>query len=217
MSTSFGVARDRLGALVVDLVVAGGLVDAHGLANEAHGDRVAAGRDRYERIGRNDPVADVLESVRSAHADRRQRLLCEAIDRSRVRRPVRAHVRDLGHPLREPGMKLLPGPEAAAGERIALDVLDPALDLALGLRPVGLTHPRREAPVACEVLEDGMPEHAARLAAECHRARVVVEALERHAAEVTEGLLVTAQQRGEPLIAGRLHEQAPRVAEREHE
>lgn len=54
-----------------------------------------------------------------------------------------------------------------------------------------------------------MPEHAACLPAECHRARIVVQALERHATEMTEGLLVTVEQRGEPLIAERLHEQAP--------
>jgi transposase len=38
--------------------------------------------------------------------------------------------------------------EAAARHEVALDVLHPGLDLALGLRPVRLAQPRREAPVA---------------------------------------------------------------------
>ena len=70
-----------------------------------------------------------------------------------------ARVGDLGAPALEPVIQFLPRGEAPACQRVALDVLHPALDLALGARPVRLTGPRRETVVAGKILEQGMPQY----------------------------------------------------------
>ena len=99
----------------------------------------------------------------------------------------------------------------------ALQVADEALDLALGLGPIGPAQPRQEARVPCIVKEarmDAMHVPAVGIALLHHSLDVVVEHLARNPAKGGEGVLVAADQRPEPLIVAELDvgRPAPKVA-----
>src|SRR5260370_12930512 len=128
-----------------------------------------------------------------------------------------AQVGDLGAPALEPAVEFLPRGEAPTRQRIALDVLHPALDLALGARPVRLAGPRGEAVVTGKVLEQRMPQYLVLAAPQHQRARIVVQAAERHAATVSKRALVAGEQSGQPFVAIPPGQQTPRIAQREHE
>ena len=111
----------------------------------------------------------------------------------------------VGHrqaPLEKPRIERLEVREAPADERIALDVLDPALDLALGLRPVVAAESELGAVEVHPVLERRVPGHAARglVLDENDRARIVVEQPPGPAPEVLEGPLVPVEQRSKPSL-----------------
>ena len=208
--------RDRLRA-GEDLVVGRGLLDAHGPAHIADRHGVAAGGDRHQGVGRHDARLHARVAVRGPLAEGRQPLRREAIERPRVRRPVDPGVGHGAAPRLEPGVDLFPRREAPPGQGVALDVLHPALDLPLGLRPIGLAGARREAVVAREVLEDRVPADGARRPAEDLCPRIVIQTREGHAAEVAKGPLVAVEEHREPLVRIAIRETAARVAEGEHE
>src|SRR5438132_9170192 len=93
-------------------------------------------------------------------------------------------IRDRAAPFLQPGVERVPRSEPSTGERVALDVLHPALHLALRPGPIGLTRPRGIPIVAREVLDHRMPPDLAFPAAEDQRTRIVVQTGERHAPEV---------------------------------
>lgn len=107
--------------------------------------------------------------------------------------------------------------EHAARHEVALHVLHSRLDLALGLRPIGAAQPRFEPPMLGEGVEGGVPHRVTVLGAEHDGAHAVVQQLGAAPAEVRERVLVSSQERGEPLMLEAFHVGAPRVAERHHE
>jgi hypothetical protein len=70
---------------------------------------------------------------------------------------------------------------------------------------------------ASPVFEHGMPEHAPGFRPQHLGAGVVVEAFQRHAAEVPEGSLVGGQSDVQPLVGVGLHPEPARVAQGEDE
>ena len=107
--------------------------------------------------------------------------------------------------------------EAPARQRIAFYVLHAALDLAFGARPIRLAGARGEAVVAGEVLEQRMPQHLVLAAAQHQGARIIVQAVQGHAAEKAKCALVAVEQGRQPLVAISAREQPARIAQREHE
>lgn len=80
----------------------------------------------------------------------------------------------------------------AAVDEIAAHVADRALDFALGLRAIGPTGARGEAPVVCEAQELEIVHERAALQAQVargHRLHLIEEHLARHAAKGQEGVL----------------------------
>ena len=107
---------------------------------------------------------------------------------------MEAQVGHLAVPACEPAVELLPGGEAPARQGVALDILDAALDLALGAGAVGLAGVWGEAVIVREVLKQWMPYHPVLTAAQHQGARVIVEAAERYAAKVAKGTLMAVEQ-----------------------
>jgi hypothetical protein len=62
-----------------------------------------------------------------------------------------------------------------------------------------------------------MPQHLVLAPPQHQRARIVVQAAERHAAKVAKRALVAIEQSGQPFVAIPTGKQAPRIAQREHE
>src|SRR5229473_5020893 len=154
------MARDEL-LLVEDLVMAGALVDTDDQPDVFDRDGVTRCPDRYQGV--IGPAAQLhpFVAIRRPGAQRRQLFAGEALDRPLVRGSMNTQVGDFDTPAFEPVVELLPRAETPPGQRVALDVLHAALDLALGPRPIGLAGPRREPVVAREVLEQRMPQHLA--------------------------------------------------------
>jgi hypothetical protein len=94
--------------------------------------------------------------------------------------------------------------EAVQPQALLLQRPHEALDHPVRLRAIRLACSRREAVVAREVLEDRMPEDRAGAPPEDLRARIIVQAFERHAAEVAKRPLVPVEQDGEPLVRVRV-------------
>src|SRR5260370_13007756 len=62
-----------------------------------------------------------------------------------------------------------------------------------------------------------MPQPLVPAAPQPQRARIVVQAAERHAAKVAKRALVAVEQSGQPFVAIPAGKQTPRIAQREHE
>lgn len=177
-----------------DLVVGGRLVDLDHGAHILHGHGIARRRDGDERIGGHASLPAALVTVGGPSAERGEGLPREALAGPLVRGAVHALVGDGDAPLLQPGVQRRPRGKLATRQGVAFDILHPRLDLALRLRPVGLTRPRSEPVGAGEVLEDGMPEDATLATPEHLGAGIVVETGQRDAAEVVEGALVAIEQ-----------------------
>ena len=126
---------------------------------------------------------------------------------------------DVHAPGEEVGVQFLQVAEAPAGEGIALDVLHPALDLALGLGPVEAAQTGHDPVEIHPVFEGRVPDHVpGRLVLVRHnRPRVVVEDALRPAPEVGEGRRVAIQQRVEPLAEVGLGKDPPAEAQHHRE
>ncbi len=143
----------------------------------------------------------------------------EALDRLLAGGAVDVPVGDLAHPPAEMRFQRRPAEERVPGDRIALDVADAALVLALRARPVRGAGPRPEAPVIGEGRE---PLVEADLARRCvvmidQRPGVVEQHLARHPAEVPERRLDAVEPGRLPVVAEGLDEYPARIAQRRHE
>src|SRR5208282_1987051 len=123
-----------------------------------------------------------------------------------------------------------PGPDPGVG-RVAIDfesfgaklarqrnveapaqVADEALNLALGLRPIGPAQARHEAMMMCEVEESAvipMQPWPVAIPIAHHGAHVVVQHFARNSAEEVKRALVAAEQRLQPLIGDELDVNRP--------
>src|SRR5216684_2559006 len=137
------MARDEL-LLVEDLVMAGALVDTDDQPDVF---------DRDQGVIGHAAQLYPFVAIRRPGAQRRQLFAGEALDRPLVRGSMNTQVGDFDTPAFEPVVELLPRAKTPARQRVALDVLHAALDLALGPRPIGLAGPRREAVITGKVLE----------------------------------------------------------------
>ena len=187
--------------------------DHHGLADVGGGHRVAVGVEAYAGLladdGRDDRVG-----VEGAS---RQRSQTGAFDEQSLARAlagggVDAVVGDLVAPLRRLGADVVERAEGAAVEERVADVLDGALDAALGL---GVAHgggggleqvvtgereqTRVELHRGADVVQDGALE-------------VVVENLARHAPEELQGAAVHQQEGLGLLVEREVQEQRSRPA-----
>src|SRR5262249_12059619 len=119
-----------------------------------------------------------------------QTLLSKAIDRSLMRGAMDPLIRDGAAPLGELLGEIDVIHEAPTGQEVALEILDPRLNLPFGPGAVGLAEPWLEAPVLGKGLEGGIPDDAALGRAVTDRARAIVQMLPGVTAEVLERLLV---------------------------
>lgn len=127
--------------------------------------------------------------------------LFERLRRLVVGRPVDLLVGDVDDPFDKDGVKIVEATELFAPQE-ALDVLDPALDLALGLGSVRTRGTRPEAVIPAEVPENRVPlePRAFEVPAEHYRLHVVVDDLMVRPAQELEGLLVGTQEGGHLLV-----------------
>ena len=136
-----------------------------------------------------------------------------------MRGAVHAHVSDLGLPCRQLRVEVLEIGEAAPGNEVALDVLHPRLDLALGLGSVRAAQPHRKAPVVGERRERVVQARAASVLDQTghHGSHPVVQQRLAGAAEVLERALVRRQQARHAFVQIALGVAASAVPERHHE
>ena len=134
-----------------------------------------------------------------------------------VGRAVHPHVGDLGLPLAELLAQILFVDEGPPRQEVALEVLHPRFHFAFGLRPIGPTEVRLEAPVVGELLEGGVPDDPPLAGRVADGPRPIVEMLAGVAPEVLEGPLVGVQKLTERLAHAGLVEAAAGVAERQDE
>src|SRR5437867_11360981 len=145
----------------------GGLVADDDLADEdlhldvaprpLEGDGVAVRLHRHKTVRRDPADHDSLAGGRWPEVDRGELFgPLEACERSFMSGTVHPLIGDVHAPGEEVGVQFLRVAEAAAGEGIALDVLHPALDLALGLGPVEAAQTGHD-PVETHPLFEGSP------------------------------------------------------------
>ena len=108
--------------------------------------------------------------------------------------------------------------EAHAGPHVAPDVLHPALDLALGLRPVGLAEPDVKAQPPGEIQHPQVPLHLAVLVlAQGRHLGVVVEAAAGQSGQVLEGVDVALDEGRGVRLVHQFHIAGPGPAHSQHE
>ena len=175
--------------------------------------------DGHAAVAGHGPSQRGLQLERGPAIARSEPLLGETRRRLLVGGAVEALVGHLANPrvgLPRPVLEIRPLP---AQDEAPLHVLDPGLDLAFGAGPIQPAEPRDHAVVAGEVPEHRVPldMRAVGVAAQHDGLGIVVDDLFGEAAKLVEGVLVTADQRLEPLIGSELDVQAPRVPEHHHE
>ena len=165
--------------------------------------------------------APTAPAIRRRYRLQRSALDGQPLGRDLAGRAVHARVRHLAQPSRTAALAVCAIDRQpvlrAAGSRTARrscpQVADEALDLALGLRPVGAAQPRPEAAVLGEVEEAGV--EAVPTAPVARRARsrpclhVVVEHLARHAAEAPGRRSRGGDQRLDALVGRRTRRRSP--------
>ena len=108
--------------------------------------------------------------------------------------------------------------EAYAGPHVALHVLHPAFDFALGLGPVRLAQPCLKAHPHGEVQHPLVPDGLLFLVpAQCHHLGIVVKAAPGHAAQVLEGIHVALDEGGGIRATNQLHIAGPGPTQSHHE
>src|SRR2546426_982859 len=105
-----------------------------------------------------------------------------------------------------------------ATQKIPPHVLPSRFHFSFRLRAIRPAQPRRETPVACEVLKHWVPHDLASLVrSQPHRLHAVVENLFRHSADLLERRFVQAQQRAQLLIQRCFRYHPAAVTQREGE
>ena len=175
--------------------------DAHQARVPAHAEPLAEQRERHriERAGDFDVAIGVdgplagREERKGVAGERLQRALLD-LDEMRpdlaTRRAVNAEARDRPIPLAQERIVRLETLEAAAFQRVALDVAAAALLLTVFLRPARLRRQRREAPVRREREIDVVAVGIVEAGAHDRGFEIVVADDARDAAEVAERALV---------------------------
>ena len=193
--------------------------DLHRAADQRARHGVAVAVDGHEPIVGHDAVAHHgLQEGRLAGRGRQQRgFLGEAVDGPLVRGAMNAHVGHPGLPIRQLGVEVLQVAVSAARREVAFEVLHAGFDLALGLGPVRLAQPGREAPVPGEGLEGRVQPRLAAVATDHDGAHAVVQDGLATPAEVREGVLVSGQHVGDALVEEALGIGPAAVAQGHHE
>ena len=144
----------------------------------------------------------------------------ESVARPLARRRVHPHIGDVVEPL--PALLIEIGviEKRPAVDEIVAQVADRTLDFALGLRAVGATRARREAPVMREAEKLEIAHERAALqpqVARDHRLHLIEEQLLRDATEIAKGVLEPVDQRPHVLARIKPAPQQPRVAEHDEQ
>ena len=199
------------------------LVDAHLAGEHLHLDRAPAGQLGHRILvavhGDHALAGDApVQPQHRLERPGRQRLearplLGEVLGDDAPRGGVGARVGDIVQPLPELGVEVVEVAEAAGEEEVLADVAERALDLTLGLGPIGPARLGQEAVVARQ-LEQGRVEQddAVGVLAADHGAHAVVEDLARHAAQRLEGRRVAAQHGLQVLVRDEARPDQPAVA-----
>ncbi len=143
----------------------------------------------------------------------------EPLERRLAGRAVDPNIRDLACPGRKMRLEGRPARKAPAGDRVALDVADAALVLALGACSIRRAGPRPEAPVLGESVQPGVEPYLARrcVVSLDQGPRIVEQHLLGRAAERRERALDAGKPALLRLAATRPHMQPPRETECRHE
>ena len=160
--------------LMEKLELIGVLLHADHQSYVLHRHRVACRLDRDQGVGSHSAQPHSFVTVGWTASQRREPFAGESIDRPLVGGAVDAQVGNLNAPALKPAVEFLPRSEAPARQRVALNIFNATLDLALGARPIGLAGVRAEAVVAREVLEQRMPHYLVFAAAQHQRAWIIV-------------------------------------------
>src|SRR5262245_13388751 len=210
---------DALGAVPdLDRAFSGGDVDGAASPGPRHAVPGALPGDEAVAADQALVSEEGLHSLTTRHRQQVRLLAREAIDRPLAGRAVTAQVRDALGPGVGLAIELREVREDDRRPEVVADVLDAALDAALGLRAIWPTQPRIEADPQREVEEDRVPvRHPASVAAEHDDLRIVVEAVPRDAAEGLEGVQVAAQEGPDVRPADELYVEQPRPGEHHHE
>ena len=177
------------GSAVEDLHLSALRKQLHRLADQREGYGVPVAPEAHQVVVGHDAAYGHahLEAGLSRRDDKAVLLPAKTVQRLLVGRAVDPHIRHRGDPLGQLLVEVDPVNEDAAGKEVALDVLDPALDLALGLGPVGSAQTRFEPPVVGEGLEGGVPADLVALGGQADCAGAVVEMFPGVSPEVIEG------------------------------
>src|SRR2546425_5864742 len=175
-----------------DLQPAATARDLDRLADEREGHGVAIGLEAHEVILGDAPGLAGLEAEAGLAGGGNQvaALPGKPVRGALVGGAVHPQVGGLGLPLAELLTQILLVHERVPRQEVPLEVLDPRFHFPLGLRPVGPTEVRLEAPVVGELLEGRVPDDPPLAGGLADGPRPVVEMLTGLPAEILEGPLV---------------------------
>jgi hypothetical protein len=137
-----------------------------------------------------------------------------------VRRGVDAHIGDVVEPVAALLIEIRIIAKRPPVDKIVAEIADGPLDFALGLRPIGATRARREAPVVREPQKLEVAHERAALEAQVardHGFHLIEEELLRDAAEIAKRVLEPIDQRAHVLAHVEPAPQQPRVAEHDEQ
>ena len=144
----------------------------------------------------------------------------ESVARPLARRPVHPHIGDVVEPLASLLIEIRVIGKRPTVDEIVAQVAHRTLDFALGLRAIGSTRARREAPVMREAEKLEIAHERAALqpqVARDHRLHLIEEQLLRDAAELAKRLLESLDQRPHVLAQVKPAPQQARVAEHDEQ
>src|SRR3954454_7381785 len=172
------------------------------LPDQPEGHRIAVSGKAHQPVACDDATHARSQPKAGLTGARNQRnaLALEASDRGLVGGAVYPAIGYRGVPFVELLLHVDDVDELTPGQEIALDVLHPRFNLALGLGTVSPAHVRIEAPVLGKGMERRIPNALARLVGIAHRARPIVQVLAGVAAEVLEGALMGFQKLAHALV-----------------
>jgi len=199
------MARDEL-TLMVNLDQLGFGLDPDAFSGQSVRYRVAVGFESNQAVLGDMPDGALLDDIRRSSLGGMKKIffLKEHLRGFPMSRPVDSLVGHRHDPLQKTRVEMIEALERLSPEE-PLDVLDPRLNFALRLRPVGSVRPRLEAVIPAKIPEHGVPLEARALEvpSQDDRLEVVIDDLVGNAAEMQERGLVPVEEGRQPLITRR--------------